>query len=129
MDNTLLIIAYMPDLIMRSKLDVAARHYNIKTTVVSNIKGFTASLSKNAHTILIDLDADQDISIEMIHEAKKTDARVVGFCSHVLTDLMQKAREEGADMVYTNSTITAALPGIISEIAHTQSNNSTPPKS
>lgn len=113
-----MIIAFMPDLIMRSKLEVATNHYQVDTLFVSDMEAFRAGLVKSVHTILIDLDADEEISLEMVRLAKDSDSRVIGFCSHVLTDLMEKARNLGANMVYTNSTITAAIPGLVSEIAH-----------
>jgi len=117
-----MIIAFMPDLIMRSKLEVATNHYQVDTLFVSDTEAFRAGLGKNVHTILIDLDADEALALEMVNLGENSDARVIGFCSHVLTDLMEKARNLGADMVYTNSTITAAIPGLVSEIAHSLKN-------
>lgn len=112
-----MIISFMPDLIMRSKLDVASRHYSVPVTFVTDIESFREVAGPSVHSILIDIDANPDLGFEMIRLAKKYDIRTIAFCSHVLTDLIKKTRESGATMVYSNSNMTASLPGLVSEIA------------
>ncbi len=45
-----------------------------------------------------------------------TQGRVVGFCSHVETDLIRDSRRAGADTVMANSTFSAAVPGLVAEV-------------
>lgn len=114
-----MILAYMPDLMMRSKLDVACAHYKIPHTVVINLKDFDKALESSVPAIaLIDLDANPEETLQMIDHSKKAGTkRTIAFCSHVLTDLIKQGSEAGADQVSSNSTMTSSIPGLVSELA------------
>lgn len=113
-----MILAYMPDLMMRSKLDNACRHYNIPLTVTEVPEAFEAA-AKGAELVLIDLDASEGLPLELIRLARKSSkGKITAFCSHVLTDLIKQGQEAGADRVYSNSTLTSALPGLVAELAY-----------
>jgi hypothetical protein len=112
-----MIIAYMPDLMMRSKLDNACRHYNVALQTVSSVDDLLAS-APTAKVILIDLDATPELALQLITEARAhSQARVLAFCSHVLTDLIQQGQKAGAHRIYSNSTLTSAIPGLVAELA------------
>ncbi len=121
-----MILAYMPDLMMRSKLDNACRHYQIPLTVTDELSAFENSLP-SAKLILVDLDAVENLPLQLIQVAReKSSAKITAFCSHVLGDLIKQGQAAGAHRVYSNSTLTSALPGLVAELAYT---GKTPEKS
>lgn len=113
-----MILAYMPDLMMRSKLDNACRFYKINLTVTDSLVDFQAALT-SAKLVLVDLDATPELPLELIRLAREhSTAKVTAFCSHVLADLIKEGQAAGAHRVYSNSTLTSALPGLVAELAY-----------
>ena len=109
----------MPDLIMRSNLDTACRHYKLPHQVVLNDTELSNTLdTENPQIVLIDLDADPEMTILMIKKCVEAQVpRILAFCSHVLTDLIEQGRQAGAHQVLSNSTVTSSIPGLVSELA------------
>ncbi|MEQ8821348.1 MAG: hypothetical protein RLY93_13990 [Sumerlaeia bacterium] len=113
-----MLLAYTPDLLVRSRIDLAATHYAVETAHVASDEQFAARVAEvgpRLELILIDLDREGTDAVAVIEAAKAAapQARVVGFCSHVMTDLIRDARRAGADQVLPNSTFMAGIPGLL----------------
>src|SRR5690606_1068924 len=114
------ILSLAPDLMIRSKIDVAARHYGVGVRHVASEADFRAALGDGElpMLVLVDLDLPGVETVELVRQAKEAGAaRLVGFCSHVMTDLIRASRAAGAHSVMPNSTFVAAIPGLVAEVA------------
>ncbi len=106
---------------IRSKIDVAARHYEVGVRHVATGPDFMAGLADQPLLILIDLDLPGVETVDLVRTAQEAGAgRIVGFCSHVMTDLIRASRAAGAHSVMPNSTFVAAIPGLLAEVAQKQ---------
>ncbi len=115
-----MIVSFAADLIVQSRIDVAGRHYEVPIYHVSTRKAFFEALAATDSPllVLIDLDVPEIDTLELVEAARaQTDARVVGFCSHVMGDLIRAARERGAHTVMANSMFATAVPGLVAEVA------------
>lgn len=116
-----MILTLIPDLMMRSKVDVATAHYGIASRHARDEDTFRAALRDGGiDLILVDLDADVDTeaTIQLVEDARRESmGRVVGFCSHVNTELIKAARDAGAHTVMANSTFAASVAGLVAEVA------------
>ncbi|MBX3728562.1 MAG: hypothetical protein KF858_05205 [Candidatus Sumerlaeia bacterium] len=112
-----MIVSFAPDLLMRSKIDVAARHYGAAVCHVADAAALRRELARGAVAlVLLDLDHEGEEMVALVAEARQAGAgRVVAFCSHVRTDLIQAARAAGAHTVMANSTFAASVPGLVAE--------------
>mgnify|MGYP005854407423 CR=1 FL=1 len=116
-----MILSLAPDLMIRSRIDVAARHYGVAARHVTTGEEFLAALAEPGdpwRLVLLDVDMPGIDGPALIAAARAaTSARVVGSCSHVETDLIRSARAAGAHSVMANSTFTAAIPGLVAPLA------------
>lgn len=112
-----MIVSFVPDLLMRSKIDVAARHYGAPVRHVADAAAWRRELAHGPIAlVLLDLDHEGEEMVARVAEARRAGAgRVVAFCSHVRTDLIQAARAAGAHTVMANSTFAASVPGLVAE--------------
>jgi DNA-binding NarL/FixJ family response regulator len=121
--NRMSVLSFAPDLMIRSKIDVAARHYGVIVRHVSSAADFAAAFEEEERPrlVLIDLDLEGIDAVGLVREARNRGAgRVVGFCSHVMTDLIRESRAAGAHTVMANSTFSASIPGLMAELADQQ---------
>ena len=93
-------VVVSPDLLARSRLDDAARRagwrveFATEQTIRTRLEGGVVDL------LVLDLDAGRHELLEQIADAREHDrlpARVVGFFSHVDTELAAAARAAGCD--------------------------------
>lgn len=112
-----MIVCRIPDLLMRSKVDVAARHYEVPIVHAKDPAAFAEAAARpGVRLVLLDLDAPCADGAELLRQVRAaTSARIVAFCSHVMADLIRSAREAGADTVMANSTFAASVPGLVAE--------------
>ena len=112
------IIAAMDDIFFASKIRGTAEHLNLKVAFVREID---ALLETARHElpglIIVDLHARQLDALALARRLK-TDERLravplLGFFSHVQTELQQSAREAGFDYVLPRSAFTRRLPEIL----------------
>lgn len=116
-----LVLSLAPDLMARSKIDVAARHYGVPVRHAADGAEFLRALGESPAWRLVLLDADMEgIDAPALVRAAKAaapGARVVACCSHVLVDLIRATRQAGADAVVANSTFFAGIPGYFAPLA------------
>lgn len=112
-----MVVSVVPDLLMRSKIDVACRHYGVPVVHATTPEALQAALG-NSRLVVIDLDAPGLDGVALVRLARGSDSvRVVGFCSHVMVELIQSARAAGAHQVMANSTFSSSIPGLVAELA------------
>lgn len=113
------VLSLAPDLLVRSKIELAARHYGVGVHSAPDAAGFLAALALGPwKLVIIDLDLQGIDGPALVREARaQTGARVVGSCSHVETGVIRASRQAGAHTVMANSTFVAAIPGLFAEAA------------
>jgi DNA-binding NarL/FixJ family response regulator len=108
------VVALMDDLFFQMKVAETAKHLGLELKVAANGDALLALLETPPKLVIVDLNArSQPIhTIERIR-AGKNDVRVVGFLSHVQTDLAAQARAAGCDEVMPRSAFTQNLAAIL----------------
>lgn len=109
------IIAYTTDLIFATKIRSTAEALHCQTQMVRSPESLREFLQKMpSPLILIDLNAEGN-PLEAVHTALRTapDAHLIAYCSHVQTELAEKAKEAGVQEVLARSTFSARLPEIL----------------
>jgi DNA-binding NarL/FixJ family response regulator len=109
------VVALMDDLFFQMKLAETAKRLGVEVKIASNADALLPLLDSNAKLVIIDLNArSQPIdAIERIRTAKNG-LRVIGFLSHVQTELAAQAHAAGCDEVMPRSRFTQDLANIIS---------------
>jgi CheY-like chemotaxis protein len=109
------IVALMDDLFFQMKLAETAKRLGVELQVATNGDALMSLLAGGPNLVIVDLNArSQPIqTIERLRLAQK-DLRVVGFLSHVQTDLAAQARAAGCDEVMPRSSFTQNLAAILS---------------
>jgi DNA-binding NarL/FixJ family response regulator len=109
------VVALMDDLFFQMKLAETAKRLGVEVKVAGTAEALLPLLDSNARLVIIDLNArNQPIqAVEKIRSAKNG-LRVIGFLSHVQTELAAQARAAGCDEVMPRSRFTQDLANIIS---------------
>jgi len=103
------VVAYIDDLFFQMKLAETAKHL-----------GLEAKVAGNAESLLQLLDPLPALEAVQRLRAVQPNLRVVGFLSHVETELAAKARLAGFDEVMPRSKFSMHLPQILAAAAHQQ---------
>ena len=108
------VVALMDDLFFQMKVAETAKHLGLELKVAANGDALLALLESAPRLVIVDLNArSQPIqAIERVR-ASKNGVRVVGFLSHVQTDLAAQARAAGCDEVMPRSSFTQNLAAIL----------------
>jgi CheY-like chemotaxis protein len=108
------IVALMDDLFFQMKVAETAKQLGLELKVAANGEALLALLEPAPKLVIIDLNARQQPlqAIERIR-AGKNGVRVLGFLSHVQTDLAAQARQAGCDEVMPRSAFTQNLAKIL----------------
>ena len=108
------VVALMDDLFFQMKVAETAKHLGLELKVAATGDALLTLLENTPKLVIVDLNARcQPIqAIERVR-AGKNDVRVVGFLSHVQTDLAAQARAAGCDEVMPRSTFTLNLAAIL----------------
>jgi CheY-like chemotaxis protein len=108
------IVALMDDLFFQMKVAETAKQLGLELKVAANGDALLGLLEPAPKLVIIDLNARQEPlqAIERIR-AEKNGVHVLGFLSHVQTDLAVRAREAGCDEVMPRSAFTQNLAKIL----------------
>lgn len=115
------ILVAVEDLIFLSKIQQTAREagVTIETVEISKLK--ERLLESPARSVIVDLNHRSGKAVEFARAIKSdpamSDVRVLGFLSHVQTDLAQAAREAGLDAVMARSAFSQQLPELLRSLA------------
>jgi len=108
------------DLIFLSKIEDTARMVGLVVKVVGPGQLVKESEGRSATAVLIDLNHRSGKALEAIRalkgESRKGAVRVIGYLSHVQTDLAAAAREAGCDLLLPRSAFAQQLPGLLREL-------------
>jgi len=108
------VVALMDDLFFQMKLAETARHLGVEVKVAATADALLPLLDPTPKLLIVDLNSrSQPIAaIERLRGAKNG-VRVVGFLSHVQTELAAQARAAGCDEVMPRSAFTQNLADIL----------------
>jgi DNA-binding NarL/FixJ family response regulator len=108
------VVALMDDLFFQMKLAETAKHLGVEVKVATNADALLALLEPAPKLLIVDLNArSQPIAAIERVRAEGNGVRVVGFLSHVQTELAAQARAAGCDEVLPRSSFTQNLAAIL----------------
>ena len=109
------VAALMDDLFFQMKLAETAKQLGVEVKVATSGEALMGLMAAELRLVIVDLNArSQPIAaIEKLRQARK-DVRVVGFLSHVQTELAAQAQAAGCDEVLPRSSFTQNLAAILS---------------
>jgi CheY-like chemotaxis protein len=108
------VVALMDDLFFQMKVAETAKHLGLELNVATSGDALLALLESAPKLVIVDLNARSE-PIEAIERVRagKSGVRVVGFLSHVQTELAAQARAAGCDEVMPRSLFTQNLAAIL----------------
>ncbi|MGH9790006.1 MAG: response regulator [Candidatus Acidiferrales bacterium] len=109
------VLALVDDLMFQSKILETARHAGAEVRIVGTGEALSAELQANAPAlVIVDLNARSG-PIEAVERlrAAGNNVPVIGFLSHVQTDLAERARAAGCSEVMPRSKFTQQLAAIL----------------
>jgi CheY-like chemotaxis protein len=115
------IIVGVADLIFRAKVSETARQVGRASIAATSPDAIVErAASHGAALVVIDLGDERLDPFETIRRLKASpetrEARVVGFFSHVHTELRDRAREAGCDVVLPRSAFVARLARVLESL-------------
>jgi DNA-binding NarL/FixJ family response regulator len=110
------IVALMDDLFFQMKLAETAKQLGLDVKVATNPDALMPLLDPPPKLVIIDLNARNQplAAIERIRSTHNG-IRVLGFLSHVQTDLAEQAQAAGCDQVMPRSLFTRNLGSILAD--------------
>ena len=110
------ILAFITDLFFQAKVGHSAQSAGVDLKIVSSLYKFLPELSSKPSLILLDLNADGISASSLIAQIRARDAQVpiIAYGSHVQNDLLERARQAGADEVLFRSQLSKDLPALLS---------------
>lgn len=114
------IVAALDDLFFGVKISEAARRAGHEVRFVKDQKTLFDSAAGNPALIIIDLNCAAIKPLESITHLKSNaelqKINVIGYLSHVQTELKEKAHEVGCDMVLARSAFSQTLPDLLKKL-------------
>ena len=112
------VIAAVSDLLFASKIRGTAEHLNVTVDFARTEAGlFDYAKAEVPSLIILDLHETRFDPVQLAARLKADEqlraVPIVGFFSHVQTDLQRRAAEAGVDHVLTRSAFTKRLPEIL----------------
>jgi DNA-binding NarL/FixJ family response regulator len=109
------VVALMDDLFFQMKLAETAKLLGVEVKVATNTEALMGLMASAPKLVIVDLNGrSQPLqAIETLRQTRK-DVRVVGFLSHVQTELAAQAQAAGCDEVLPRSSFTQNLAAILS---------------
>jgi len=111
------VVALVDDLFFQMKLAETAKQLGVDVKVAANGDALMGLLEGAPELVIVDLNArGQPLqAIERVRQASK-DVRVVGFLSHVQTQLAAQAQAAGCNEVLPRSSFTQNLAAILQRL-------------
>jgi len=108
------VVALVDDLFFQMKLAETAKQLGVEAKVAANGEALLALMDSAPKLVIVDLNArSQPLqAIEKLRQVRK-DIRVIGFLSHVQTELAAQARAAGCNEVLPRSSFTQNLAAIL----------------
>ena len=116
-EPTKTVLAVVSDLFFSAKINEAAKHAGVKLAYVTTESGLLEKARANPPLIIFDLNFDAARPLDLIGKLKADAAlkhiNLIGYLSHVQTDLKRAAEEIGCDEVMARSAFSMNLPEIL----------------
>jgi CheY-like chemotaxis protein len=114
------IVAVLSDLMFTVKIQDAAKRAGVETVFVTSQEKALAQARENPSLVILDLNYAAVEPLDLIRKLKHDEAtrniHMLSFVSHVQTDLIQAARDNGCDRVMARSAFSQNLPAILGEL-------------
>jgi DNA-binding NarL/FixJ family response regulator len=108
------VVAYMDDLFFQMKLAETAKLLALEVKVASTAESLLQLLDPPPELVIVDLNArSQPLAAVQQLRSVQPRLRVIGFLSHVQTDLARQAQAAGLDEVMPRSKFSINLPDIL----------------
>jgi CheY-like chemotaxis protein len=119
MTNQKKAVAVLNDLFFRVKIQEAAKQAGLEITFVQSQEEALVQARSQPAVIILDLNDVRAEPLHTIEKLKSDDATrnisLLGYVSHVQTDLIKAAQEKGCDVVMARSAFSQNLPKILSQ--------------
>lgn len=115
------VVALVADLIFASKITAVAQQVGVCVSLARTPEQARALL-EGAGGLIVDLHLETADALEFIHALKSDPSAppIVAFASHVQKDLIQAAKDAGAETVLPRSKFTRDLVEILRQLTTTQ---------
>lgn len=108
------IVAAIDDLFFSSKIRATAEAVGVEVTFARNAQAaIGAARKRRPDLFIVNLQADYAIDLGKLQHDEFSEVPLVGFYSHVMTELPHQAREAGYNYVMPRSAFSARLPEIL----------------
>ena len=110
------VLVLADDIFFLSKIRETAQRMGVALTIASSCQGFEDEFMRNPSLVIVDLNMQADVmgTIAKVRRAKP-EMRIIGFVSHVQTDLAERARNAGCSEVMARSKFTQELANILEQ--------------
>jgi len=108
------VVAYMDDLFFQMKLAETAKHLGLEVKVATNAESLLQLLDPPPQLVIMELNArSQPLAAMQQLRSALPQLRVIGFLSHVQTDLAEQVKTAGFDEIMPRSKFSLNLPDIL----------------
>jgi DNA-binding NarL/FixJ family response regulator len=115
------VVAYMDDLFFQMKLAETAKHLGLEVKVASNADSLLQLLEPLPSLVIVDLNAKSSpLGAVQLLRAAQPHLRIIGFLSHVQTDLAANAQSAGFNEIMPRSKFSMHLPRILAAAVNEQ---------
>ncbi len=116
------ILAYITDLFFQAKVGQSAQSAGVDLKIVSSLYKFLPELASKPSLILLDLNADGISASSLIAQIRARDpgVRIVAYGSHVQSELLERARQAGADEILSRSQLSKDLLALLTRLSDQQ---------
>jgi CheY-like chemotaxis protein len=115
------IVAVLSDLMFTVKIQDAAKRAGLDVVFVKSLDSALAQAPQDPAAFLLDLNDAAARPLELITSLKgnpqTSGIPLIGFVSHVQSEVIQAAREKGCDTVMARSAFSQNLPAIFRSLA------------
>jgi CheY-like chemotaxis protein len=115
------VVAVVSDLMFTVKIQEAAKRTGVEATFVKSEDEAFAEAKQNPAVIILDLNNSTLNSLDVIARLKNDEmtrnVKLLGFVSHVQTDLKEAAVDKGCDVVMPRSAFSHNLAAILKRYA------------
>jgi CheY-like chemotaxis protein len=111
------VVAVLSDLMFTVKIQEAAKRAGLELAFVSTRDKALEQAKLGPAAMILDLNGTSVDALELIStlkaDAETSNIELIGYVSHVQTDVKQAAQEKGCDLVVARSAFSQNLPSIL----------------
>src|SRR5262245_61484054 len=108
------VVAYLDDLFFQMKLAETAKHLHIEVKIAANPEALLQLMDPLPKFVIVDLNA-RNTPLQAVQQLRKQlpELLLIGFLSHVQTDLAAQAKAAGFQQVMPRSKFPMQIPRIL----------------